>query len=34
MHDAWKLMRLSLWDEDGGKLVGFREIKGQARQAA
>ena len=27
LRDTWRLLRLTLWDEDLGRLIGFRELK-------
>ena len=29
LRDSWKLLRLTLWDEDRRKLIGFHELRRQ-----
>jgi acyl-lipid omega-6 desaturase (Delta-12 desaturase) len=32
VRDTWRLMRLTLWDEEGDRMIGFRELKRAARR--
>jgi omega-6 fatty acid desaturase (delta-12 desaturase) len=33
VRDTWRLMRLSLWDEERNELIGFRELRARGRGA-
>ncbi|HEX9709070.1 MAG TPA: fatty acid desaturase, partial [Candidatus Thermoplasmatota archaeon] len=34
LADSWRLVRLTLWDEDEQRLVSFRELRRARREAA
>jgi omega-6 fatty acid desaturase (delta-12 desaturase) len=34
IRDGWRLFRLTLWDEEARRLIGFREMRGRGAQLA